>query len=285
MKNITGHAVEWSVQSVSQYDTADWRDPSRFNHDFRTFTPANPASSYLNRYHVRFGPSENPAVSIREDGLFTLRYVHMAAELWLDSTAGWLAVVDVGSKYGMVERFQFEESRAYPGKASVIFWTNGPEVKLSADGEASMSSGGDGSPYYLEAEINSPLCRLRPGEACSLDSEWFPTRAASEFHGVTDAGIVVRPLRATRLGNGKITLSGSFGVFFAGRMVAHFYNEHGATLQSLPLAEVDPAELVSLETEIDVSGKPARISLHLEDSNGLDRGSLQEVSVGSRENR
>lgn len=285
MKNTTGHTVEWSVQSVSQYDTSDSRDPSRFNRDFRTFTPANLASSYLNRYHVRFGPAENPAVSVREDGLFTLHYVHMAAELWLDSTAGWLAVVDSGSKYGMVERFEFEQSRAYPGKASVIFWTNGPEVKLSDEGEASMSSGGDGSPYYLEAEINSPLCRLRPGEACSLDSEWFPIRAASEFHGVTDAGTVVRPLRATRLGNGKITLSGSFGVFFPGRLVAHSYNQHGAMLQSLPVGEADPAELVSLETEIDASGEPARISLHLEDSNGLDRGSLQEVCLGSGENR
>ena len=285
MKNISGHTVEWSMQSVSQYDTADPGDPSRFNHDFRTFAPANPSSSYLNRYHVRFGPAENPAVSIREDGLFALHYVHLAAELWLDSTAGWLAVVDGSSGYGMVERFQFEPSRAYPGKASIIFWTNGPEVKLNADGEASMSSGGDGTPYYLEAEINSPLCRLRPGETCSLDTEWFPTRAVSEFYGVTDAGTVVRALRARRLENGRIELSGSFGVFFAGRLVAHFYNEHGAALQSMPVADVDPAELVSLGTEISAPGKPARISLHLEDWKGLDRGSVQEVSVSSGENR
>jgi hypothetical protein len=148
-----------------------------------------------------------------------------------------------------------------------------------------MGTGGDGSPYYLEAEMNSPLCQLRPGEACSLDSEWFPTRAGSEFHGVSDAGTVVRPLQAKRSGNGKIALSGSFGVFFAGRLVAHFYNEHGGTLPSVPVINVDPAELVSLETEIDGSGKPARISLHLEDANGLDRGSLQEVPVDSGENR
>src|SRR6202142_3665571 len=106
------------MQSVSQYDTADHSAPSRASHNFWTFTPANPASSYLNRYHVRFGPAENPAASVREDGLFTLHYVHMAAELWLDSTAGWLAVVDGTSKYAMVERFQFEETRTYPGKAA-----------------------------------------------------------------------------------------------------------------------------------------------------------------------
>jgi hypothetical protein len=285
MKNTSGHTVEWSMQSVSQYDTADPGSPSKRNSDFRTFAPANPASSYLNRYHVRFGPAENRAVTIRDDRLFALHYVHMAAELWLDSTAGWLAVVDGSSKYGMVERFQFEESRAYPGKASIIFWTNGPEMRLNDDGVASMSSEEDGIPYYLEAEINSPLCRLRPGETCNLETEWFPTRVESEFHGVSDAGIVLRPLRATRLENGKIGLSGAFGVFFAGRLVAHLYNQHGAELNSVSVTNVDPAEPVNLETEIAPSEKPARISLHLEDWNGLDRGSLQEVQVVSRENR
>src|SRR5579863_2746696 len=84
MKNTSGHTLEWSMQSVSQYNTAGSTDSSRSNQDFHTFTPANPASSYLNRYHVRFGPAENPAISVREDGLFALRYIHMAAELWLD---------------------------------------------------------------------------------------------------------------------------------------------------------------------------------------------------------
>jgi hypothetical protein len=284
MKNTSGHTLEWSMQSVSQYDTADPSDSSRSNHDFRTFAPANPASSYLNRYHVRFGPAENPAASIREDGLFTLHYVHMAAELWLDSTAGWLAVTDGASHYGMVERFQFEESRTYPGKASIIFWTNGPEIKLNADGAASITSGDDASPYYLEAEINSPLCHLRPGETCSLDTEWFPTRTGSEFHGVTDAGIVIRPLQGNRLQSGKISLSGSFGVFFSGRLMARCYNEHGAHLGVVPVADVNPASPVTLEIELAVPEKTARISLHLEDSNGVDRGSLLEIKVGTGEN-
>jgi hypothetical protein len=295
MKNVSGHAVEWSMQSVSQYDTADRNAtsqnsakpgaPSQFNHDFRVFAAANPASSYLNRYHVRFGPAENQAASIREDGLFMLHYVHMAAELWLDSTAGWLAVVDSSSHEGMGERFQFEESRPYPGKASIIFWTNGPELRLSGDGEPSMSSGGDGSPHYLEAEINSPLCRLRPDESCDLDTEWFPTRAGGEFHGVSDAGILIRPLQAIPLENGKLKLSGTFGVFFSGHLVAHFYSEHGASLANVPVAEVNPSELVSLDVDVASPGKPGRVSLHLEDSNGVDRGSLQEVSIGAGENR
>src|ERR1700733_6178428 len=284
MQNKTGHVIEWSMQSVSQYDTADHSAPSRRSQNFWTFTPANPSSGYLNRYHVRFGPAENPSVSVRDDGLFALHYVHLAAELWLDSTPGWLAVVDGDSRYAMVERFRYEKDQTYPGKASVIFWMNGPETRLSSAGEPSLTSGGDGSPYYLEAELNSPLVQLRPGESRDLDTEWFPTRAGNEFHGVEDAGIVVHPLRAARLESTHIHLSGSFGVFFAGRLVAHLDNEHGTSVGAMPLTQVDPTDLVVLETELTPPGKSSRISLHLEDANGLDRGSLQEVQVMAPEN-
>ena len=299
MKNVTGHTLEWSMQSVSQYNTGEpastnasspGSGPSnssaapRFNHDFWTFTPTNGSSSYLNHYHVRFGPAENPAVSVRNDGLFVVHYVHMAAELWLDSTEGWLAVVDGSSRYAMVERFQYEETKPYPGKASVIFWTNGPEMRLSSDGIPSLSGDADAGPYYLEAELNSPLCRLRPGEACSFETEWFPTRAGSEFHGATDAGIVMRPLQATRL-EGKVRLSGSFGVFFSGRLVARFYNEHGSNLGSVPVMDVNPAEPALVETDVVPPAKPARLSLHLEDENGVDRGSFGEVQVNAGDNR
>src|SRR5262249_42574402 len=81
MKNISGHSLEWSMQSVSQYATSAPSNPGVMNRNFWTFTPANPASSYLNRYHVRFGPAENRAVEVRDDGLFTVHYVSMAAEL------------------------------------------------------------------------------------------------------------------------------------------------------------------------------------------------------------
>ena len=286
MKNVTGHSIEWSMQSVTQYDTADATSRTKINPNFWTFTPANPSSAYLNRYHVRFGPAENPAVTVRDDDLFALRYVHMAAELWLDSAAGWLAVVDGSTQYAMVERFRYEETKAYPGKASVIFWTNGPGLKVNSDGEAVLSGGEEGQPpYYLEAELNSPLCRLRAGEACDFETEWFPTRAGNEFHGATEAGILIRPLHAARLENGKIRLTGSFGVFFSGRLIARLYGEHGMPVGTLPVLDVNPTELVSLNTEISPEGKTSRISLHLEDSNGVDRGPLQEVQVGVPENR
>jgi len=283
MKNISGHPVDWSMQSVSQYDTGSAADPTHGNRNFWAFTPASPSSSYLNRYHVRFGPAENPAASVREDGLFTVHYAHLAAELWVDSTEGWVALVDGTSRYAMVERFTYDEHNPYPGKASVIFWTNGPELRLSSDGVASVSGEPDGSPFYMEGEINSPMCHLRPGQSCEFETEWFPTRAGDEFHGVKDPGVVIRPLSATSGAGGKVKLSGSFGVFFPGKLVAYFYDARGSSVGHVPLLKVSPADPVSLDMDLSAEGQPARVSLHLEDETGLDRGSFQEGPIATTE--
>jgi len=286
MKNISGHTLEWSMQSVSQYDTGNPADPSRRNPDVWGFTAANPSSAYLNRYHVRTGPVENPAATVHDDGLFALHYSHLAAEFWVDSTDGWLAVVDGGSRYAMVERFEYQHQNTYPGRASVIFWTNGLHVSFTGDGEPSVNDQPeDAAPFYMEAEINSPMCRLRAGESCQLDTDWYPTRTGNDFHGVTDAGITSHPLEATLLENGKVRLSGSFGVFFPGRLVGHFYDEHGSSIANVPVADVTPAELVELNLEAAPGGKPARVSLHLEDASGLDRGALQEIPIRAGETR
>lgn len=279
MKNISGHTLDWSMQSVSQYNTSNGATPPRRNPEIRGITPVNPQSSYLNRYHVRFGPAENPAASVRDDGLFEVHYAHMAAELWIDSVAGWLAVVDGTSRFAMVEKFQYDGTRPYPGRASVIFWTNGPEIHLGKEGEATFPTNADSSPYYMEAELNSPMCHLRPGEECHFDTDWFPTRTESDIRGVTDSALVVKPLRATRLDGGKIRLAGTFGVLYGGRLVAHFYEQRGSGAELLPVADVRPDELVTLNSEFAPKAPAGRVSVHLIDSRGVDRGALGEVRI------
>ncbi len=280
MKNASGHPIEWSVQSVSQYNAADPQDSSNYNRELRAFTPANPHSSYLERYHVRFGPAENPFVRIQDDGLFALHYGYLAAELWIDSTAGWLAVVNGASSYAMVERFHYQENARYPGKASVIFWTNGPELHIDDRGFPSVTpTKTDETPFYMEAELNSPLVRLDPGETYPFDTDWFPARCGKQFGGVTDAGLVSEALAAHRTSSTGIKLSGSFGVFFPGKFMANVYNRDGRLLQKTALQEADPGELVTVEKEIETGGEADHVSLHLEDLAGADRGALGEATV------
>ena len=176
--------------------------------------------------------------------------------------------------------FNTKNGNPIPGRLPSFSGRMVLQLKLSSDGVASVSDASESaSPFYMEARSIvrcAVYVRERPANWKQIGSRRGPIR---EFHGVTDAGIVTKPLLGVRLENGKVRLSGSFGVFFPGRLVAHFYNEHGSMTETMPLGAATPTNLVVLDTEIAPRGKPTRVSLHLEDQDGLDRGTLQEVPI------
>lgn len=86
-RNYTGHSVDWSVQSVTQYNLADPSQPDGYNHDFWAFTPVNPHSAYLLGYHARDGLANDPSYSVK-DGLFRDHWKYVESEVWVDSQAG-----------------------------------------------------------------------------------------------------------------------------------------------------------------------------------------------------
>src|SRR5215469_6538534 len=102
MKNSSTHPIRWSVESVTQYDTADTAH-SDYNHDFWAFTPANAQSSYLDGFHVRSGLAEDPSYSVKNQ-MFSLHWLYLQGDVWIDSPAGWVAVVDGSSQFALVER-------------------------------------------------------------------------------------------------------------------------------------------------------------------------------------
>ena len=99
---------------------------------------------------------------------------------------------------------------------------------------------------------------------------------------MSDAGLILKPLHAAQNEAGKeIVLTGAFGVFFSGKLVAHLYDGRGVAIGTRELEQVDPKNPVKLQTALKDAGQAARISLHLVDANGLDRGALGEVAVDS----
>jgi hypothetical protein len=215
MRNATGHRIRWSVQSVTQYDTSDIHNPAEYNRNFWALTQINPLSAYFTGYQVRNGLADDPSFSVRDD-LFKLHWTYLENEVWLDSTAGWLAVVDGESQFAMVERFQYLKSSDYPGKASLIFYKNGTTLELNEKGSPVLrSSDVESAPYYMEAEINSPMIELQPGESYALDTSWWPTRADSQMRGVTSAGVILSPLTIA-MPNNSLVLPACSAYFFLG---------------------------------------------------------------------
>lgn len=281
MKNATGNPIRWSMQSVTQYDTSDVRNPAEYNRNFWAFTRINPLSGYFNGYQVRSGLADDPSFAV-DGGLFKLHWLFLENEVWLDSVAGWLAVVDAASQFAMVERFQPAKGADYPGKASLIFYKNGASLQLDENGRPVLrSSEVESTPYYMEAEINSPLVELQPGKTYSMDTSWWPTRADGQVREVVNAGVILSPL-AVVAANDSIVLSGSYGVFFPGKLRAHLFDSRGVERQTLDLISVEPQTRVQLHQEVRPSKRPARISIHLVDDQGNDRGSLGEAVVPTR---
>lgn len=271
MTNVSGYPQAWSEQSVSQYE-AGGSGPGGFNPSFYGIAPVNARSAYLLGYHVRTGLADNPAYAVA-GGLFRLHWMNVEGEVWLDSPAGWLAIVDGTSGFAMVERFRYDPRANYPGKATVIFYSTGQRGGSPPTAAAALPP-----IHYMEAELNSPVVELAPGESFAMDTEWTPTRLGPRFATATFAGAVGEALAATPAAGG-VALTGIFGVFYAGRLVAHFYDREGQPLGIVPLGAVSPLAAVELRQTVAMPANTARVSLHLVDEAGVDRGPLGEAPV------
>jgi hypothetical protein len=291
MQNMSGYPQTWSEQTITEYPMSDPAGSDHFNTKFWGVTPLNAVSGYPNGYHVRSGPQENEAFS-SSDGMFRVHWNNIEQEVWIDSTQGWLAAVDGTAGYTMVERRHFDPTAEYPGKATIIFYSSGEHVRRARPTGApsaspqpagqnqspglSQSSGPHEGPF-MEAEVNSPMVELAPGESYAMDTQWYPTRMGEDFKTTTYSGVVGVPLTATRTPAGLV-LAGSFGVFYAGDLVAHYYGR-GGDGGTAKLMSVTPVEPVQLQITLQAPPNTGRVSVHLVDLHGVDRGPLGEVLV------
>jgi hypothetical protein len=278
MKNIAGHPITWSVQSVTQYDLAADAAAHDFNRQFFAFTPVNPNSAYFTQFQVRDGLADDPSFEVK-DGLFRLHWLYLENEVWLDSPAGWVAVTDRAAHFAMVERSTYLPQANYPSKASVIFYKNGASLGVDANLLPQLRAGTPGeTTYYMEAELNSPMVSLPPGGKYRFDTEWFPTRAGDAFDTVNQAGLVATSTTATRARQG-VLITGKYGVFFPGKVWVNFFDGQGTKLGQMPIADTSPLDLLDLHSDVAAPAGTTKISLHVLDNTGTDRGVLGEADV------
>ncbi len=278
MHNATAHTLKWSVQSVSQYNLASAANPQTFNRDFWAYTEENPSSSYLDHFHVRDGLVNDPSFSI-EGGLFRLHWMNLQNEVWVDSPGGWLAVVDGESGFGMIERFDYDSSASYPGKATVIFYKNGPSIRMNDAGNPEIAIRPQlQMPYYMEAEVNSPLVTLKPGASAAFDTTWYPVHASPQVVRVTEAGLTSSSLEA-KVSAGGIHVDGIFSPVAEGHLELRVYDHGGRDTKRVTLDQVSPKSVATVHADIPLDFKPSRVALHLIASDGSDWGLLDEAKV------
>jgi hypothetical protein len=294
MENMSGYPQTWSEQTVTEYAVSDPAGSENLDKKWYGVVEVNPNSAYpMNAerhaddcvkptdgpkplseypkgYHLRSGPDVNDAYEVK-DGTLRVHWNDIVQEVWVDTPSGWLAAVNGDNGYTMVERHDIDPNHEYPSKASIIFYSSG--APCARRGRPSGSREGP----FVEAEVNSPMVTLKPGESYAMDTTWYPTRMTDDFKKPTWSGVIGQPLTATRTADGLV-LSGEFGVFYPGTLVAHL---HPRTQEdnTMKVVDVSPAEMVHLQSTIQAPPNTSRVSIHVVDAKGVDRGPLGEVFV------
>jgi hypothetical protein len=122
------------------------------------------------------------------------------------------------------------------------------------------------------------VVKLKPAETYAFDTRWFPARAEKGLSAVRDSGIVESALRASRKAQ-SIVLAGKFGVFVPCHLVARFYDRNNSVTRNISLHPAEPTKAVNVHQEIPIKNSDARVSIHVIDEKGNDRGALGEVAI------
>jgi hypothetical protein len=284
MKNIDSKPRRWGIWAHTQLDGAK-ADGSGHNPLMNAWCPLNPQSRFPKGYDVIFGEKNHP--SFQPDaarGLLRVNCQYRVGKIGLDSPAGWVATVDGASGAVFVQRFRFEPKQEYPDGSSVEFWLNGVGRIRAYNREMVMSTNAAENPYVFESEVLSPFARLQPGASYTWRYDWYACNIGGDFPVVacSDAGVICEPLRA-RVTDGKLELTGRFGVFAPGSLRGELFDAAGKQLASLDLnLATTPHAPVLLGVKQSAPPEASAVALTLYDKAGRPIGELARTPLAPR---
>jgi len=248
MTNIDTRPRRWGIWSHTQLDAGN-RHGEGYNPDYWGYCPLNSKSIFPKGYDVLFGLARNSSyIPDYAKGLMQVHYLRRVGKIGLDSDAGWIATVDATDGYVFVQRFNYEPDKPYPDNSSVEFWMNGLGEFVAWGKVTKMPENPRDNPYIFESEMIAPFESLEPGQSCSFEYEWYAAKIGKGLPVIDcrDVGIICEPFLAEQ-SDGKIILSGSFGVFYEGYMELIFGDENGKEIKGNPsLVPITPLEEVNL---------------------------------------
>lgn len=281
MKNISRRPVRWAIWEVIQHDTADPKEPAKFNDDYWAYCPLNPQSAHPRGFSPLFGQATH--ASWRPDyerKLLAVKYDYRVGKVGIDTSAGWLAVVNGQSGHCFVARFRRFPDATYPDHATVEIWLNGAGEFIINGASFTNAPDPKETPYFMESEILSPLADLQPGEEYRFTIDWFATRCPKPVVDVTSAGVVNRRLTAARQGE-QVSLDGVFGVFFKGQAEAVFKDAFGNIVGRESVGAVEPNQVLRLSKRLRLPEKAFRASVVVLDEAGQNRGVLGNAGLAA----
>lgn len=282
MRNISRRPVRWGIWELVQHDVTHPQDPSRPHPDVWAYVPLNPKSIHAKGFFYLYGQANHPSFQPDEQsGFMRINYLYKVGKIGLDSSAGWLAVVDGSSDHTFINTFTYDPDRPYPDHSSVEFWINGPGEVFTTNDTVNFVSDPILTPFFMESEVLSPFAELEPGEEYHFQTRWFVTRCPKPVLGLTPAAAVSKPF-SVQLRDDRILLEGVFGVFYLGRVEAVFRDKMAGVIRIEDLGPADPGRVLRLSQELPLPPDTYRLELILRDADGKKRGVLGNVIVTPR---
>jgi len=283
MRNIDTKPRRWGIWEVTQHNAANPQGAGH-NEKMWAYCPINPKSIYARGYNVMFGLVNNPEFKPDYDsGILRVHYERMVGKIGMDSSAGWLAVVNgtVGNVF--VERFSYYPDTEYPDGASVEIWTHGPGRWVQSGEVYEMNDDPIECPYFMESEVLSPFADLQPGETYSFHLDLYAATIGGNYPVLdcTNVGVTCEQFAAKVLGD-KLNLTGRFGVFCTGKAGVVLLDAAGSEVANAELDTVlTPAQpcVVSSDVEVNVPAEAATVCLVVIDATGKQLGELARAQI------
>ena len=242
---IKDKPIRWSLWDVVQLNAARRLPDGSLTYEpgCTVTMPLNPMSKFSKGFNVMFGAQDNPQWNVdRNQGLVVADYAWEIGKIGSDACApdgqsGWIAYSNTAQGFAFAERFPVFPGEEYPDNGSTVeCWTVGKGKVANLDYEHSGI-------YLMETEVLSPFYTFQPGESHSFQIEWGACRTAGRIIDVQPGGCASQMLYAQGA-PGEVHLTGSFGVFDAGRLLLTWLDAAGEAIGSTLLGDVNPNVLV-----------------------------------------
>ncbi|MBM3499382.1 MAG: DUF4380 domain-containing protein [Armatimonadetes bacterium] len=261
LSNVSDRDIRWSVWDVTQVP-GSLSSNSPADKESRIYFPLNPSSKMPDGYVKLIDDSAGDGQweVLKDADLMRVSYLGQTGKIGADSTAGWIAHVDEIHNMAYIKRFEVAKLKDHPDQGSTV------EVYTSGDAS------------YMEVEVLSELIPLKPGESYTVTREWFGAATPGPILEVGKVASVHQPL-VVAAADGKLTLTGTFGVFAEGKAVLSTADEEGKARDELLTFPASPVAPLALKEQLDAPQGAELLVLDLANANGSPLGRIASVRL------
>ncbi len=265
-KNVSDEPITWSIRTVTQVP-GSLSAEEKFSEEARVYFPLNPdsrdPSGFWNLIANRDGSEKQ--FEVLDDGkLMQVSYHHKQGKIGADAAAGWIAYVDDVHQYAFVQRFVVSALDDYLDDGSTV------EV---------LTSGAD---PYMELAALGPLHELQPGDQFSFAQDWYATRLGGPIRATTEVAAFREPLRLAEDAEGKLRLSGEFGVFLPGTVEVSLTDDSGRRVAEVTDLPAGPEQAVVLDQTVEPAPGATTVALRLFNDRGTLLGAIASIPLATQ---